>query len=182
MLCVRHWGIRIPQLFGFLDCNLRFAPSAFDVEIRRFLRFVLCQPDPHPALRGYVSDPMPAARAGHPHQLPSADCMRSDFPSGSICHPLSPFVGMLPFASLEPSTAPRSHQGQAIFFSSFFCCTTSLLLSNHNKFVKTSQKKITDHFPCFAFSPKLARSSPTGALLCSSGQAFEVVVSIHSKG
>jgi len=32
---------------------------------------------------------------------------------------------ILPLASSDPSTAPRSHQGQGIFFSSFFFGTIS---------------------------------------------------------
>jgi hypothetical protein len=88
---VSDTGNVFPQLFGFLDCNLRLASPAFDVQISRFLGIILCQPDQHPALGGRISNPISATGACHPHHLSSADCVLSDFTRESIYHRQSPF-------------------------------------------------------------------------------------------
>ena len=68
---VSDTGNVFPQLFGFLDCNLCFAPPAFDVEVSRFLGIILCQPDCQTALEGCVPDAMSATGTGEPHPLHS---------------------------------------------------------------------------------------------------------------
>ena len=89
---VSDTGNVFPQLFGFLDCNLCFAPPAFDVEVSRFLGIILCQLDCQTALEGCVPHAVSTTRTGEPHHLSFADCVLLVFTGGSICHGHSPSI------------------------------------------------------------------------------------------
>ncbi len=84
--------------------------------------------------------------------------VRSPLPVSKSAVKHRPHLGhttdMLPFASSDPSTAPRSHQGQEIFFSSFLFGTGLIppvdcygYAVNIYKFVKSDWKKLAVSCP-----------------------------------